>query len=155
MEKQNSLNVRLVYLHCSSIFSGQNAHIRRPKKIRQLLEEHRADIAILTKEFTVAAIAVVARFLLEDRIFESLTRAKLRFPELFQQWSAFQEIKGVDLYAAPDEVSKSDDEDEGGVKIDDGSQPVKPKIGVKIKGKIENVNTGAATSRSVKYQPKL
>ncbi|KAL8992172.1 MAG: hypothetical protein Q9169_007310 [Polycauliona sp. 2 TL-2023] len=75
---------RLVYLHCSSIFSGANAHVRRAKKITQLLQQHKAAIKILTNEFSLSAVATVAKELLEEQIFESLPRAKLRYPELFQ-----------------------------------------------------------------------
>lgn len=84
MAKQLSPDGRLVYLHCSSIFYGANALVRRERKVSQLLEKHKASIKILTKEFTLPAIAAVAKELLEKRVFESLPRAKLRFPELFQ-----------------------------------------------------------------------
>ncbi|MCJ1400112.1 hypothetical protein MMC11_003315 [Xylographa trunciseda] len=84
MVNQRSPDGRLVYLHCSSIFSGGNAHVRRAKKVVQLLEKHKTSIKILTNEFTIAAIAAVAKELLEERIFDSLPRAKLRYPELFQ-----------------------------------------------------------------------
>jgi hypothetical protein len=73
-----------VYLHCSSIFKGPNAEIRRPKKILKLLSQHRNSIEILTNEFPLGVIAMVAKELLDERIFESLHLAKLIFPELFQ-----------------------------------------------------------------------
>ncbi|KAL9016618.1 MAG: hypothetical protein Q9185_006030 [Variospora sp. 1 TL-2023] len=84
MAQQRSPDRRLVYLHCSSIFSGANAQIRRAKKITQLLQKHKGAIKILTKEFSLPAVAAVAKELLEEGIFESLPRAKLRYPELFQ-----------------------------------------------------------------------
>jgi hypothetical protein len=75
---------RSVYLHCSSIFSGANAQIRRPKKISQILSQHRKSIKILTNEFPLDAIAVVVKCLLDERVFESTSRARSRFPDLFQ-----------------------------------------------------------------------
>ena len=75
---------RLVYLHCKSIFSEANSQVRREKVVTKLLESQRASIKILTKEFNLAAIAVVAKDLLEQRIFESLPLAKRKFPDLFQ-----------------------------------------------------------------------
>ena len=84
MANQRSPDKRLVYLHCSFIFSGANSQLRKAKAISRLLEKHKASIKILTNEFTLPAIAAVAKELLEEHIFESLPRAKLRYPELFQ-----------------------------------------------------------------------
>lgn len=123
MAKQRSPDERLVYLHCSSIFSGGNAHVRRAKKIGQLLEKHKESIKILTKEFTLPAVATVAKQLLDARIFESLPRAKLRYPELFQpsetqeaeRAASEAEIVRIESEAAQDIILTSDDEggDEG------------------------------------------
>lgn len=118
MAKQRSPDGRLVYLHCSSIFSGANAHVRRVKKISQLLEQHKASIKILTKEFTLPAIAAIAKELLEEQIFESLPRAKLRYPELFQpsetqeaeRAASEAEVIRIEAEAAQDVVLTSDDE---------------------------------------------
>ena len=38
--------------------TAPNALVRRGRKVFQLLEEHKASIKILTKEFTLPAIAV-------------------------------------------------------------------------------------------------
>lgn len=121
MAKQLSPDGRLVYLHCSSIFSGANAQVRKAKKISQLLEKHKASIKILTKEFTLPAIAAVAKVLLEGRIFESLPRAKLRYPELFQpsetqeaeRAASEAEVIKIEAEAAQDIVLTSDDEGGG------------------------------------------
>ena len=118
MAKQRSPDGRLVYLHCSSIFSGANAQIRRPKKISQLLEKHKASIKILTNEFTLPTIALVAKELLEERVFESLPRAKLRYPELFQpsgtqeaeRAASEAEVIRIEAEAVQDIVLTSDDE---------------------------------------------
>ena len=84
MAKQHSPDGGLVYLHCSSIFSGANAQVRKVKKVSRLLEKHKASIKLLTAELTLPAIAAIAKELLEEKIFESLPSAKLRYPELFQ-----------------------------------------------------------------------
>ena len=75
---------RLVYLHCSSVFKGDRAQIRKPKKVSEALSKHRQSIKTLTNEFPLDAIATVAKTLLDEKIFESEARAKLHFPELFQ-----------------------------------------------------------------------
>ncbi|KAL8644377.1 MAG: hypothetical protein Q9210_007287, partial [Variospora velana] len=75
---------KLVYLYCSSIFSGANAQIRRLKVVTQRLQEHKASIRTLENNFPLTAIASVVQCLLKDRIFASSTRARRRFPELCQ-----------------------------------------------------------------------
>lgn len=135
MAKQRSPDGRLVYLHCSSIFSGANAQVRRVKKISQLLEKHKASIKILTKEFTLPAVAAIAKELLEEQIFESLPRAKLRYPELFQpsetqeaeRAASEAEVIRIEAEAAQDIVLTSDDE--GGDECPDfeqGEQQAEP-----------------------------
>ena len=100
MPKQLSPDRKLIYLHCSSIFSGANAQVRRRKVVIRLLEQHQASIKMLTKKFTLPAIAAVAQELLEELLFESLPRAKLRFPELFQT----SEMKEAERAASEAEV---------------------------------------------------
>lgn len=152
MAKQQLPDGKLVYLHCSSIFNGQNALFRRPKKIHQLLEHHQRSIKTLTKEFTLPAIAAVAKDLLEDRIFESLPRAKLRYPELFQPPSESQEAKRVaseaeavrtEAEAAQDVVLTSDNE--RGENFEEGSQVDEPEAILENNVKIGDcVQVGAA-----------
>lgn len=135
MAQQRSPDGRLVYLHCSSIFSGANAQVRKAKKISQLLNKHKAAIKILTKEFSLTAVAAVAKELLEERIFESLPRAKLRYPELFQpsetqeaeRAASEAEVIRIEAEAAQDIVLTSDDE--GGDECPDfeqGERKVQP-----------------------------
>ena len=117
MVKQRSPDGRLIYLHCSSIFKGANAQVRQAKKVSKLLEKHKASIKVLTKEFTLEAIVTVAKELLEERIFESLPRAKLRYPELFQasetqeaeRAASEAEVLRIEAEAAPQIVLISED----------------------------------------------
>ena len=119
MAQQRSPDGRLVYLHCSSIFSGANAQVRKVKKISQLLQKHKASIKILTKEFTIPDIAATAKDLLEEQIFESIPRARLRYPELFQpsetqeaaRAASEAEVVRIEAEAAHDIVLTSDEED--------------------------------------------
>ena len=123
MVHQRTPDGRLVYLHCSSIFKGAQAQIRKAKKISELLEKHRGSIKILTNEFPLSTIATVAKELLEEKIFESLPRAKLRYPELFQpsetqeaeRAASEAEVVRIEAEAAHDIVLTSEDEgdDEG------------------------------------------
>ena len=135
MPKQPSPDSRLVYLHCSSIFSGANAQVRRPKAVTRLLEQRKESIKILTKEFPLPAIAATAKELLEEQIFESLPRAKLRFPELFQtsetqeaeRAASEAEVVRIEAEAARDIVLTSDDD--GGdecLDYEEGEQRAEP-----------------------------
>ena len=107
---------KLVYLHCSPIFSGANAKVRRPKKIYQLLEQHKVSITIPPKYFTLPAIATVVKELLDEEIFESPPRAKLIYPELFQPSEAQEaeraaseaEVVRIEAHAVHDIVVRSD-----------------------------------------------
>ena len=128
MAKQHSPDGRLVYLHCSSIFSGVNAHVRKVKKISQLLEKHKVSIKMLTKEFTLPAVTTITKELLEEQIFESLPRARLRYPELFQPLETQEaeraasevEVIRIEAEAVQDIVLISDNE--GGDKCPDFEQ---------------------------------
>ena len=153
MAKQRSPDGRLVYLHCSSIFSGPNAHIRRHKKISQLLQKHQSSIKILTKEFSLPAIAAVAKELLDEQVFESLPRARLRYPELFHQSETQEaeraaseaEIIRVEAEAAQNIVLTSDDEDgDDDPDFDQDQRQVGPEESLKDAAKAEdNVQTDA------------
>ncbi|KAL8655151.1 MAG: hypothetical protein Q9210_001061 [Variospora velana] len=135
MAQQRSPDRRLVYLHCSSIFSGANAQVRKAKKISQLLQKHKGAIKILTKEFSLPAVAAVAKELLEEGIFESLPRAKLRYPELFQPSETQEaeraasevEVIRIEAEAIQDVVLTSDNEGgDGSPDFEQGERKAKP-----------------------------
>ena len=85
---------RLVYLHCSSIFTGTNAEVRQLKKVRQILLKHEASIRGFIDEFGLENVSVVAKKLLKEHVFQSEYQAQLRFPDLFQ-WSEAGEVGGT------------------------------------------------------------
>ena len=153
-KQQPSPDKRLVYLHCSSIFSGANAKVRKPKAISRLLEQHKASIKILTKESTLPAIAAAAKELLDEEIFESPPRAKLLYPELFQpsetqeaeRAASEAEVVRIEAEAAHDIVVTSDEEGEDEcLEIEQVQRQVGPEGTSKDKGKApDNVQTSAA-----------
>ena len=159
MANQRYPDGRLVYLHCSSIFSGSNAHVRKAKTISRLLEKHKASIKILTKEFTLSAIGAIAKQLLDDRIFESLPRARLRYPELFQpsetqeaeRAASEAEVLKVEAEAAQDILLTSDDDREDvdlGLKQAGEQDEPEETVTAKIKAS-GNVQAGAVQVRQV------
>lgn len=97
---------RLVYLHCRSLFDGVNAQLRQKKHIRRILQANKTSIVILTQEFSVDAICSVAKELLQDGIFESTSKARLRFPEVFETTAAQKSAR----VASEAEVARSEAE---------------------------------------------
>lgn len=72
-----------VYLACRPIFAGNNALLRKLKKIRELLLTHQKSIQPLIQDFSIEKVADIVKILLEKRIFQSDVKAKIEFPELF------------------------------------------------------------------------
>ena len=73
-----------VYLHCSSVFTGGNARVRKTKSVRKLLEKNKHSFGALTNEYDLGTICNVAKELLDAGVFESASKAQAQFPELFQ-----------------------------------------------------------------------
>lgn len=77
MVKKNPPDERLVYLAFRNV-----AH---PKKIWKLIQKHvdeRDESDALLVEHSIDNICNAAKALLQDEIFETTLRAKMRFPEL-------------------------------------------------------------------------
>lgn len=74
---------RRVYLACKAIFTGNNAQLRKQKKIRELVERRRTSLGPLIGDFGIQGVVDILRGLLDDRIFQSELNAKVEFPELF------------------------------------------------------------------------
>ncbi|KAL8956639.1 MAG: hypothetical protein Q9193_005895, partial [Seirophora villosa] len=80
MAKEQLPDERTVYLHCSPIFQGQAAKIRQLTAVNRRLSANHKCISILSRDFSLPAIANVVKRLLDDRIFESPSLAQSRFP---------------------------------------------------------------------------
>ncbi|KAF2094636.1 hypothetical protein NA57DRAFT_18840, partial [Rhizodiscina lignyota] len=75
---------RRVYLACRAIFAGGNAQVRKAKKIRELVDEHKKALSPLIRDYGVDKVAAILKKLLEQGIFQFQVKAKIEFPELFQ-----------------------------------------------------------------------
>ncbi|KAN0068548.1 hypothetical protein V8E54_013272 [Elaphomyces granulatus] len=80
----SSADKRRVYLACRPIFTGNNALLRKQKKIRELLDKHKSPLHPLVRDFDINKIVEILKILLEKEIFQSEVKAKIEFPELFQ-----------------------------------------------------------------------
>lgn len=77
---------RVVYQTLKHVFEGKDAQTCNGKKVRKLIRNNRTsnrDIRDLVREHGIMNVSKVAAGLLEQHIFQSTIKAKLRFPELF------------------------------------------------------------------------
>ena len=98
---------KLVYSHCSFIFTGTNAEVRQLKKVKNILLLNKASIRGFLDEFGLENVSVVAKKLLKERLFQSPHRAQLRFPDLFQRSEA--EAVDFETEALYEELGTSED----------------------------------------------
>ena len=95
-----------IFLSCRSVFTGQNAQVRRPKKVRELLQQHESSIRPLMNRYPLDTVADIARNLLERRVFESNMWAKIEFPELYEASAS----RGAQRTASEIEAARSEAE---------------------------------------------
>ncbi|KAK6362466.1 hypothetical protein LTS17_012839 [Exophiala oligosperma] len=77
---------RVVYLALKESFKGADAHIRRAKKVREIIQkaQNNIDVRDLIQQHNLENVCSVTKALLEQQIFESTLKAKIRFPEVFE-----------------------------------------------------------------------
>jgi hypothetical protein len=80
----SSADGRRVFLAYRTVFTGPNAHIRKSKKVREVIEQHRESYKPLIRDFGFDKVADIVKTLLDQRVFESELKAKIAFPELFK-----------------------------------------------------------------------
>ncbi|KAL4860773.1 hypothetical protein BDV12DRAFT_191504 [Aspergillus spectabilis] len=74
---------RLVYLACQHIFRGPNSMVRKRKQVMSLIQRNQPALTDILREYNIDRTCNIAKSLLDDEIFHSNLRAKIRFPELF------------------------------------------------------------------------
>jgi hypothetical protein len=80
----SSVDKRRVFLAYRTVFTGPNAHIRKSKKVREVIQQHRKSFEPLIKDFGFNKVVDIVKALLDQRVFESELKAKIAFPELFR-----------------------------------------------------------------------
>lgn len=80
----SSSDKRRVYLACRTVFAGPNAQLRKPKKVRELIDVHRSAFSPLINDFGLDKVTEIILILLNGGIFQSELKAKIAFPELFR-----------------------------------------------------------------------
>jgi hypothetical protein len=75
---------RRVFLAYRTIFNGANAHLRKTKKVREVVQSHSKSFEPLIRDLDFEKIVDVVKSLLDQTIFESELQVKIAFPELFR-----------------------------------------------------------------------
>lgn len=83
---KNQRDERSVYLALNIVFRGADAQVRRPKKIRELILKRQYNVHVrdLIQAHNIDNVCNAPRTLLEQQIFESTLKAKVRFPGVFE-----------------------------------------------------------------------
>lgn len=103
---QRDPDERLVYLACQHVFRGSNSLVRKRKHVMSLLQQNKPALTDILREHNIDRTCNVARKLLEDQVFHSTLRAKIRFPELFDVSPAQSaEREASEAEAARDEAN--------------------------------------------------
>lgn len=104
---KNPPDERLVYLALKNVFRGADAQLRTAKKIRKLIQKHLdrdAEVRALVAEHNIDNVCNTTKALLQDEIFASTLRAKIRFPEVFEVSPA----QSAERVASEAEAARSD-----------------------------------------------
>ncbi|KAH9204179.1 hypothetical protein DL95DRAFT_418454 [Leptodontidium sp. 2 PMI_412] len=105
---KNPPEERLVYLALKNVFKGPDAQLRIAKKIRKLiqkqLDDGDAEVHALVAEHNIDNVYNTAKALLQDEIFASTLKAKIRFPEVFEVSPA----QSAERVASEAEAARSD-----------------------------------------------
>ena len=105
---KNPPDERLVYLAFKNVFNGPDAQLRTTKKIRKLIQKHLdngdGEVRALVAEHNIDNVCNSAKALLQNEIFGSTLRAKIRFPEVFEVSPA----QSAERVASEAEAARSD-----------------------------------------------
>jgi hypothetical protein len=105
---KNPPDERLVYLALKNVFKGPEAQLRLAKKIRKLIQKHLdngdTEVRALVAEHNIDNVCNTAKALLQDEVFASTLKAKIRFPEVFEVSPA----QSAERVASEAEAARSD-----------------------------------------------
>jgi hypothetical protein len=79
----SSADKRRVYLAYRTVFAGLNAQLRKPKKVREVIEARQNAFSPLIKDFGLEKVIEIVIILLNGWVFQSELKAKIAFPKLF------------------------------------------------------------------------
>jgi hypothetical protein len=100
----SSADKRRVFLAYRAIFAGNNAQLRKHKKVLELVNSHKSSFGPLIRDFGVNKIVDILKILLDARIFGSELKAKVEFPELFRS----SPVREVQRAASENDAARSE-----------------------------------------------
>jgi hypoxanthine-guanine phosphoribosyltransferase len=83
--RYSSADKRRVYLAYRTVFAGPNALLRKPKKVREVIEVRQHVFRPLIKDFGLEKVIEIVIILLNGQIFQSELKAKMHFPSYCEQ----------------------------------------------------------------------
>ena len=97
-----------VFLVYRTVFAGPSALIRKAKKVREVVQQHRYKPAFqpIVHDFGFEKVCEIVKLLLEEQIFESALKAKIAFPQLFQ----ISQARDVQHTASEADIARSEAE---------------------------------------------
>lgn len=121
---------RRVFLAYRTVFTGPQAQIRKSKKVREVIEQHRTSFEPLITDFGFDKVADIVKTLLDQRIFQSELKAKIAFPELFKtsperdvQRNASENDAARSVAEALEELTSASEQGELGEEYQDNNIP--------------------------------
>ena len=116
ISKYPTTDKRRVFLASRSVFSGQNVHIRKAKKIRETVLRYSSLFEPLVNDFGIDKTTDIIKILLDQKIFQSELKAKIEFPELYQ----ISPARSLQHAASENDAARSEAEALGGLEPTDG-----------------------------------
>jgi hypothetical protein len=80
---QSDPDERLIYLACQHIFRGAYSQVRKLKTVKGLIRQNELALTDILREYDINRTSTVAKKLLDSEVFDSILKARIRFPELF------------------------------------------------------------------------
>ncbi|ODM16652.1 hypothetical protein SI65_08159 [Aspergillus cristatus] len=74
---------RQIFLACKAIFIGPNALLRKSKTIKKRITKHQAALNTSIPNFEINRVTNIVQALLKKQVFQSDTKAKMEFPDIF------------------------------------------------------------------------
>ena len=81
-----------VFLATRDIFAGQNALIRKQKKVREMILKNENELREILADMGESTVVGVAKGLLEMQMFEMERKARIMFPDLFPREGQENEV---------------------------------------------------------------
>lgn len=87
----------LIFVVFRAIFADDLARVRKPNKIKSIVQQHWSSCESSVGDYNIKRVVHILGNLLKDGVFESETRARAEFPELFRNFFSHRTALGDGL----------------------------------------------------------